>query len=270
MSQTILDKKYPFRKEYDASKTIYENDENKVNINFIAVVERFDSFRYRIKRKDILINNKPPDLVVEQVSEKVGNIFSLLEVEILENGNLKNISNLDEIYTRWKNLKTEFREYYDGKGAQEIVKTTDNELKSKSEIQNRILNSLFYRLYFLPFSDYIKNKDTDLDLYLPVFPYKNKVKYRIKTEKFELSENGKMIMRISGECSDPRSMIQIINNRKETAADQKKCSGKVELIYQFNKEDGSVFSINSEIVLQSEDKENERRIIFELNQINTK
>lgn len=266
---TILEKK-PFRKEYEVMQTIYENGEDKTRLSFVAEVERFDAFRYSINRKNMLINGQSPDFLVEEISVKTGNMFFPLKLETLENGNLKQITNQDEIRTRWHFIKNEFLQYYSGKGAQEIIKTIENELASKNRIQNRILNSFFYRLYFLPFKDYIKEKDTDFDLYLPVFPFKNKVKFGVTMKEFKLSENGKWMMQISGECTDSRSFIQMINNRKTTASDEQKCSGKAELVYQFNKEDGSVLSINADVVLISDDEKNERQIIFELNPANTK
>ncbi len=265
ISQNNILEKKSFRKEYEVTQTIYENGEDKTRISFVAEVERFDAVIYSINRKNLLINGQPPDSLVEEISVKTGNIFFPLKLETLENGNLKQISNQDKIHARWRFIKNEFLQYYNGKGAQEIIKTIENELASKNRIQNRILNSFFYRLYFLPFKDYIKEKDTDFDLYLPVFPFKNKVKFEIRMKEFKLSENGKLKMQISGECTDSRSFIQMINNRKITTSNEQKCSGKVELVYQFNKEDGSAFSINADVVLISEDEKNERQIIFEAN-----
>ncbi|ANF49913.1 hypothetical protein A0O34_04930 [Chryseobacterium glaciei] len=269
MVQNILEKKYPFRKEYGVVQTLFENDEKKSKITFIIEIERLEPFEYSIRRKNILINDKVPDLVIEQLSEKIGNVFFPLEVETLESGNLKHISNLDEIRKRWKSLKPKLVEYYKGKLAKELIKNVEDELESKNIIQNRILNSLFYRLYFLPFRDYIKEENADFDLYLPVFPFKNKVKYNIKIIDSKLSEEGKGVMKISGKCIDQRSFEQIINNRKNAESDEEEnnCGGKVDLIYQFNKEDGSVFSIQAEIGLQSKDEKNIRLINFELYQL---
>ncbi|AZA53420.1 hypothetical protein [Chryseobacterium sp. G0201] len=267
MVQQILEKKYPFRKEYGIVQTLFEDDFEKSKITFVTEIERLEPFEYSIRRKNILINDKAPDLVIEQISEKIGNIFFPLEVETLENGNLKHISNLDEIRKRWKSLKPKLVEYYKGKLAQGLIKNIEDELESKNIIQNRILNSFFYRLYFLPFRDYIKEENTDFDLYLPVFPFKNKVKYNIQIIDSNLSEEGKVMMKISGKCIDPRSFEQIINNRKIAESDEENFIGKVELTYQFNKEDGSIFSIHAEISLQSKDEKKVRLINFELYQL---
>lgn len=269
MDHNIVAGKYPFRKEYGIVQTLFENDEEKSKITFITEIERLEPFQYSIRRKNLLINNKVPNLIIAQISEKIGNIFFPLEVETLENGNLKHISNLDEIRKRWKSLKPKFVEYYKGKLAQELIRNVEDELESKNIIQNRILNSFFYRLYFLPFRDYIKEENNDFDLYLPIFPFKHKVKYNIKIIDSKLSEEGKGMMKISGKCIDPRSFEQIINNRKITESEEEEnnCGGKVDLTYQFDKKDGSVFSIHAEILLQSKDEKNVRLINFELYQL---
>lgn len=269
MIQNILTKKQAFRKKYVVVQTLFENNEEKRKITFITEIERLEPFEYSIRRKNILINDNAPNLVIEQLSEKIGNVFFPLEVETLENGNLKHISNLNEIKKRWKNLKPNLAEYYKGKLAQELIKNVEDELESKNTIQNRILNSFFYRLYFLPFRDYIKEENADFDLYLPVFPFKNKVKYNSKLIDSKVSEEGKRVIKISGKCIDPRSFDQIINNRAISEIDEEEnnCIGKVDLNYQFNKEDGSVFSIHAEISLQSKDEKKARFINFELYQL---
>lgn len=95
------------------------------------------------------------------------------------------------------------------------------------------------------------------------------MKYNIKIIDSKLSEEGKGVMKISGKCIDPRNFEQIINNRKMTESDEEEnnCGGKVDLTYQFNKEDGSVFSIQAEISLESKDEKNIRLINFELYQL---
>ncbi|MCS3532786.1 hypothetical protein [Chryseobacterium sp. JUb7] len=270
MNQNVLYKRQAFRKGYKVEQTIFENGNEKMYIAFVMEVEKTDSCQYLIERREILINNQLPSLVLEQVSDKIGNLFFPLKVETFENGHLKHITNLEEIRKRWKNLKPEFSYYYKGEYAQKLIQIIENELGFKSKIQNRILNSLFYRLYFLPFQDYINEKDLYFDLYLPIFPFRNKVKYSIKTiEKPELSENGKLHIEMIGSCSDSRNFEEIINSQKKVESERCEniCPGKIESTYQLNLKDGSVLSIHTEIVLQSEDGKNNRKIVFKLNPI---
>ncbi|SDQ17186.1 hypothetical protein SAMN05421664_0868 [Chryseobacterium soldanellicola] len=269
MNQLILEKRYPFHKEYGAVQTVDENGEQKVKITFLAEIERASHFKYNIKKNNILINDKAPDLVIEKLSAKIGSLFSPLEVETSENGNLKQICNLKDIVNSWKSLKPKLSEYYQGEKMKRLMSSTENELGSKNTIQNRILNSFFYRLYFLPFRDYLNEEDKDFDLYLPIFPFKNKVRYSIAAAEPELTETGNLKLKLSGKCTDVRSFVQIINNKTATEVQESTCSGEIDFEYEFNRADGSIFSVNAEIFFQDEEK-NTRKINFKLNPISTK
>jgi hypothetical protein len=270
MDYNIVAGKYPFRKEYGIVQSLFENGEKKSKISFLTEVEKVGKSHYSLRRKNIYINYKAPDLVTEQIAEKMGNIFFPLEVETLENGNLKQITNIDEIRKRWKILRPSISKYYQGRTVEKMMETINNELTNKNMIQNRILGSLFYRLYFLPFQDYISALENKFDLYLPLFPFKNKVKYQVKIAKQPIfSETGEMILEIKGELTDTRNFNEMMSGAKTLEAEEGKitqCNGSINAIYKFNKEDGSLFCIEAEIILESEDNRNNKKLIFEVYQ----
>ncbi|KQT24167.1 hypothetical protein ASG22_09125 [Chryseobacterium sp. Leaf405] len=268
--EDILVKNKLFHKKYGIRQILHENGTEKTKMSFMMEVEKVAKSGYSIVRNNIYINNRAPDLVTEQMVEKVGNIFFPLEVETLENGNLKQITNIDEIRKRWKILQSEISKYYQGRTAEKIIETINDELADKNMIQNRILGSLFYRLYFLPFRDYISDQENEFDLYLPLFPFKNKVKYQVMMSKKPVfSETGKMILEIKGKLTDIRNFNEMVNGTKALEPEEDRiiqCDGSINALYQFNKEDGSVFSLEAEIILTNDDNSKSRKIIFELYQ----
>lgn len=260
----------PFYKEYGVIQTTYENGKQKNRISFLTEVKKHDASLFSITRKSIYIDYKAPDLTMAQIAEKAGSIFFPLEVETLENGNLKQICNMKEIKERWKVLRPDMLNYYKGSTAKERINRIDHGMESKSAVQNRILGSLFYRLYFLPFRDYVEKIGNGFDLHLPFFPYKNKVKYQVAvTEQPVSSEAGKMIVELKGKLTDTRSFSDMKNGKiqVETLDESTgQCKGSINAVYKFSKKDGSICSVEAEVLLESENGESSRKIKFELYQ----
>ncbi len=265
----VLLRNRAFHKEYGIIQTTYENGKQKNRISFLIEVKKHDASLFSITRKSIYINHNAPDLTAEQIAEKVGNIFFPLEVETLENGNLKQICNMKEIKERWKMLRPEMLKYYEGKTAEGIMGKIDHELENKNTIQNRIFGSLFYRLYFLPFVDYVGDIEKGFDLYLPLFPFKNKVKYQVSATQPIFSETGKVLVELKGKLTDSRTFSDIVNGKMQLETSDERtgqCKGSIDAIYKFSKNDGSISSVEAEIILESENGESSREIKFELYQ----
>jgi len=267
----ILEKSRLFHKEYGVIQTSYDNEAKSKRISFLMEIGKIDVFKYSINRKTIYINHHAPDLVLEKMAEKAGSIFFPLEVETLPNGNLKQITNIEDIRKRWKILRPEMVNYYKGPLADNLIGRIDKDLGNKYQIQDRILASLFYRLYFLPFRDYVKNMEREFDLYLPLFPFKRKVRYQVKiAEQPSLSETGKMLLHIKGKLADTRMFFEIMNGKMPLERQEEditiKCGGNIDALYKFNKEDGSLASLEANIILNSEDQKNIKKITVEIYQ----
>lgn len=267
----FFEKNRLFQKEYGVIQAIWENEVKRKKISFLIDVKRTDSRLYSINRKKIYINDKAPDLVAEHLAEKAGSIFFPLELEILKSGNLKEITNIEEIRKRWKILRPEMENYYKGAIADRILGKVNQELANKNKIQNQILGSLFYRLYFLPFRDYATEPEKEFDLYLPLFPFKKKVQYKVKSEvKPNLSETGKLNLHIKGKLADSRTWSAMMKGKMPLQIDTEdqvmKCTGSIDALYKFNREDGSLASLESNITLKSENNKNIKTITVEIYQ----
>ena len=82
-----------FEKRYGIVQKVYENEIEKLKLHYETELKKTSKEHLIISRKQLYINDKRPDMVMEQIADKVGNIFYPLQLELCESAKLKHIAN---------------------------------------------------------------------------------------------------------------------------------------------------------------------------------
>ncbi|MCY0970727.1 hypothetical protein [Chryseobacterium wangxinyae] len=254
-----------FKKNYGIIQTVQENEGEKLTIHYETELKKIDKNQIFISRKPIYINQKRPDMVMEQIADEVGSVFYPLQLELYENAKLKRIANFPEIQKRWKIKKQQLASYYKGEIAEKLLNRIDKQLDYRGKTQRGILDSLFFTLYFFPlyelFSD---NKTHTFQVSLPIFPKVPRVLFEITLRiDEEISETQKFVIMAKGKCIDPRTETEIANGKEMHNPINKgeMAEGNLDFTYRLNAKDNSIYSIWGQLELKIASKA--KKISFE-------
>lgn len=247
-SKNTLDNKKSYQRRYGVIQKTFRNDEEKLKMHYEIEIKKTNT-NVEINRYPVYINHQRPDLLIEQMADKIGNILYPLQLGLNENGTIKEIVNFKEIDLRWRNLKPDLQDYYKGETAEQIIKKIDTQLKSKSRTLNKIKNSLFYLLYFLPL--YEKLDDNKKHTFLQKIPFikeQQNVLFEITISiDEEISETKKIFVQIKGKSID----TPFIQDKEDAVSsedlDIRKSNGYFDFIYKLNSKDNSIFAMYGEI-----------------------
>ena len=132
-----------YQRVYGVIYTISENEVEKLKIHYKTSVKKEKDI-ITITREEVYINNERPDLVVEQMADKLSAVLYPLVLAINPDGTIKAIANHKEIQERWRELKPKLNEYYQGEEAKGLFQRVNNIVKNKDQMLNilrkRLLN----------------------------------------------------------------------------------------------------------------------------------
>lgn len=265
-SKNTLENNSSFNKRYGIIQKTFHNDAEKLKIHYETVVKKI-GYSVEISRHPVYINHQRPKLIVEQIADKVGDILYPLKIETTENGIAKEISNLKEIQARWKQLKPDLEDYYKGKIAKELFERIEKQLKSKSQLLDKITDSIFYLMYFFPLYEKFNAKKYTFQLALPFIAQSEKVLFEVTLSLDEtISTTNKFFIKAEGKCIDIRTPEEIdrgkfvpSNNIKDEEIFLNK--GFFDFTYKLNSKDNSIFSIYGEMGIKLSDYT--KKITFE-------
>lgn len=243
-----------FEKRYGIVQKVYENGTEKLKLHYETELKKTSKEHLIISRKPLYINDKRPDMVMEQIADKVGNIFYPLQLELCENAKLKHIANFPEIQKRWNYKKQQLASYYKGELAENFLNTIDNQFEYRGKTQRGILDSWFFVLYFFPlYETFTDEKMYTFQVTLPIFPKQPKVLFEITLSiNEEVSESQKFIITAKGKCVDPRTASEIENGKAmhNPEIKREKAEGNFDFTYKMNAKDNSIFAIWGETNLK--------------------
>lgn len=261
-SKNTLENKKSYQKRYGIIQKTFHNDKEKLKIHYETEIKKTNT-NVEIIRHPVYINHQKPDLIVEQIADKVGNILYPLQLGLNENGSIKEIINFKEIDIRWRKLKPDLEDYYKGETAEDIIKKIENQLKSKSRTLNKIKDSLFYLLYFIPIYEvFDENKKYTFHQEIPFVNEQKNILFEIAVSiNEEISKTKKIFIKVEG-----KSVDNIFSNNLEESVNfedsgDEKSNGYFDFTYKLNSQDNSIFAIFGEIGVKF--MAYDKKIIFE-------
>lgn len=122
---------------------------------------------------DVYINDKLPDLCMEELAYETGKVFYPLVVEINKKGKLIGIRNYEEIVRRWqKNILPFIKLRYSGKIADIYLARMNKVIASQSMVENVLKKDMFFNFYFSAvYRSYSSEFKTEDQILFPIGEY---------------------------------------------------------------------------------------------------
>ncbi|MBB6370067.1 hypothetical protein [Chryseobacterium shigense] len=259
-SKNTLYNKGSFNKRYGIIQKTFINGEEKLKLHYEIEIKKNNN-KVEIKRKSVYLNHQRPDLIVEQMADKIGNMMYPLELELNDDGTIKETSNQQAILDRWLRLKLELEDYYRGKEAELIFQNVGKNIRSRSKFLHKIKDSLFYGMYFFPlYETFTEDKKYIFQMYLPLEENSGKVPFEVTLSlNEEISKTNKFLIQAEGKSIAPR--LYSIHIPKNENNNQPTTEGYFDFTYKFNSKDNSIFAIYGEMGLKSQKLD--KKITFE-------
>ena len=151
------DYKLPFlpngiSKEYKVEYTTEVGDqidtiEMKVDVKWLAS-DKNKFHLFEISRESIYINNEIPDTIMDELAAKTAAVLYPLKIVVDEFGKWIDLHNYSEIVSRWKDVKTEILDYYEGEVTQIYIDHTENALENIDTLLKSLASDYFLRAFF--------------------------------------------------------------------------------------------------------------------------
>ena len=214
-------------KTYGFALENYENETliNKIHYLLEMVYKKNEDKQIvlEINRKQVYINNKQPDTIIEQLANSISETIFPIQLQISGKGEIENIGNHKEILERWQTKKEKLIEYYKGDIAEKIIAKANNFFKNKYILTESLTENWFFNLYFKPiYGSYSTKKVIN---YNSTFTFESKEFEIIQNLEDVYSKTNKIILNVKGRVTN--------SNTRDEATIQ----------YKLNEADKSIFSI---------------------------
>ena len=214
-------------KTYGFQVENYENETliNKIHYLLEMVYKKNEDKQIvlEINRKQVYINNKQPDTIIEQLANSISETIFPIQLQISGKGEIENIGNHKEILERWQTKKEKLIEYYKGDIAEKIIAKANNFFKNKYILTESLTENWFFNLYFKPiYGSYSTKKVIN---YNSTFTFESKEFEIIQNLEDVYSKTNKIILNVKGRVTN--------SNTRDEATIQ----------YKLNEADKSIFSI---------------------------
>lgn len=111
--------------------------------------------------KNLLLNGKAPDFLVDQLACRAGNPLYPLTLSLTPHGGIHKIVNYAEILSRWNSVKNDLFTYYKDSYSQNYLQQNNDFYNSEILLNTRIQNTAFFFLFF----GGIYQRELDQDFY---------------------------------------------------------------------------------------------------------
>ncbi|WP_299254505.1 hypothetical protein [uncultured Aquimarina sp.] len=209
-------------------------------IDVICLDETEDNhFEFEVLKHQIYINEKAPNILIDELSERCGKVLYPLLLKVNRQGLVVNILNQEDIIKRWETEKASINQSYKGKEIQLLLKNMDIVINNTNQLTDLVLQRdwfitiFFSPLYNINLKDKKKNK-----ISLPFIPYSPGVIFETKNKISTHShKKNDVIINQKGKCIDQRSERDILRGNLISIDKIKKVvKGKLDLKYQIYKD----------------------------------
>jgi len=209
---------------------------------------------FEVEKKDIYIDHRMPDLMIDQLNAACGRVIYPLNVLTDKNGVFKGVNNIKAILERWTALKIDLLRYYTGNKAEQVIRSMDSALNNNRHFLQSLVRDQFMSLYFADvLAVYRKIGIDQFDISVPLMPYQLPLQYKIR-QIFDDSttDNGTVSFIRQGICVDSRSAEDIAAGRPVAMSAElmnmhTPLTGTLHLKYSIYKNDGTINSITGNV-----------------------
>lgn len=246
------------KQEYGTIILYKENGRLTNKVHFTSQIEFLrrdhDFFIVEYHINQVYINNKEPEMVIEQLADKTSKILYPIVMSLNMNGEIHEILNIDAIQQRWQNLKPSILEYYKGGDViTKLLSSFETIIKSAPLLKRNLMENPFYAIYFAPI---YQNYSTDLSF------KKNESTLETfqKVEEFQ-TRTSKILVRRKG-ISKTKTNLDKIQEKQKSLQDEIFEVGKIEdgvninmdFEYKLDHSSNSIFSIVGFVNTRKNDK----------------
>jgi len=199
------------------------------------------NFEFEIFKHQIYINEKTPDILIDELSERCGKVIYPLQLKVNTYGEIVKINNHQDIIDRWETEKASIQQSYKGKEIALLLKNMDTVIMDINKLTDMIFQrDWFITLFFAPIYNFNVVHQKQKEISLPFIPYAPGVSYEIKNSiKGHPHKKDDVIIEQKGKCIDLRNERDILRGNLISIDKIKKQSkGKIDLKYQFYKDAG--------------------------------
>ena len=207
-------------------------------IDVICLEETDDeNFIFEIFKHQIYINEKKPNILIDELSEQCGKVIYPLQLKVNRQGEILKITNQQQIADRWENKKVDIKQSYNGDEVTLLLQHMDIVIENEKKLTDLIIQrDWFITLFFSPV--YNINAIKKKEISLPFIPYAKGVSYEIKNKiKPHQYKEGDILIKQKGTCIDSRGEKDILRgNLISIHKNNKTVNGKINLTYQLYKD----------------------------------
>ena len=233
--------------------------DKKLEIHYELTVKSLTSphdgyLLFEVEKKDIYIDHRMPDLMIDQLNAACGRVIYPLNVLTDMNGVFKGIHNIKVILERWSALKPDLLRYYTGDKAEQIIRSMDSALNNSRHFLQSLVRDQFMSLYFADVLAVHRKIGVDqFDIQFPVMPYQQPLQYKVR-QIFDdsVTDNGTVSFIRQGICVDGRGAEDIAAGRPVSLSAElmnihTPLTGTLHLKYSIYKIDGTINSITGNV-----------------------
>lgn len=218
-----------------------------------------------VDREQVYINNHAPDLLAEQFANDIGKCVFPVKLSLNANGTLDKVTNEVEIRTRWNSAKTALGQYYKGNVADAVFEQMEAQLSSGKFITANLKRDLFFALYFQAlYYNYTPGDTRSSNIHFPFVAFGTPVLFAARCTPEADDTGNKLVLRLTGNCTDERSYKDIINRKilpSQPGANSSR--GFLDLCYKLYPDTHVIYAITG-IIQLSDGGNNSRSIAVEL------
>lgn len=241
-------RKYGYRYQDFENEKLIKEVHYEVEIN-CKINDAYNDFIFEVNRKQVYVDNKEPNLLVEQMLDKCAKAIFPMKIIPAEDGTIYEIDNHHEIVQRWNSLKKHLGSYYYSEVAYKILNKVQKLILNKQELEKSLNQDWFFHLYFSPiYIDYPLEAAQTYKWKSPILGNQS-IDYRVNhTIEEYYTATDKIIVNAKGKSIDERSIEEVlegINYPKAKLQDMpyKTLESEMEVQYKLYGEDRSIFSI---------------------------
>lgn len=180
-----------------------------VNLNYYVT----DDIRYVSVDmiSDTFINNKEPDLIVDELATGCTRALYPLTIELSSNGTLNTIENHNDVMERWQKAKKQLSKYYKGDVVKQYLQHFERVVKDKSLLLHYLQNDWFFYFYFDNVYKGYTNYKKEYIKKVPIIPFTARVDYQVTQTLHPYLENNYIRIESKGHCVDKRDVNDLEN-----------------------------------------------------------
>ncbi|OOV20095.1 hypothetical protein [Flavobacterium sp. LM4] len=247
------------KKKYGTIILYKENNQliNKVHftsqIEFLKKYNDFSIVEYQINQ--VYINNKEPEMVIEQLADKTSKILYPIVMSLNKNGEIHEILNIEAIQKRWEILKPSILEYYKGGDIiTKLISSFERSIQSASRLKRNLAEHPFYTIYFASiYQNYLPdlsftNNDSELETFQSIDEFQSttsKILVRRKgivRSKVNFEENLQLQNKLHNDTSQ-NTEINLEKEEFQIGKLEEKIHNNMDFQYKLNHTNNSIFSI---------------------------